>query len=354
MPKRRIKVIILMGGPSAEHEVSLATGRQILQHLDSRKYSAEPITITRTGKWILPPPAHPKIQTQNIMLVEALALKKITRNKKPDVVFIALHGKYGEDGTVQKLLEAAGIPYTGSGVLASARGMDKPRSLLIFKNAGIAVPDFFLLTKKECAAPSKITMQKIVKAFSLPVVIKPSDHGSSIGVSIVKKKINLEHALQEAARYSDKVMAQKFIHGREITCGILEEQPGKLMPLPPVEIVPRLGEFYDYASKYNEQGSDHFIPPPGLSPKTLRAIKDTACYAHMTLGCSGISRSDFILGKDKKLYILEINTIPGMTPTSLLPQAAHAAGIDFSKIIDIMIASALLKTKNRRSFQRRK
>lgn len=306
-----------MGGPPPEHEVSLNTGKEVCANLNTEKYLVSPLVIPKNGKWNLP-------------------------RVKPDVAFIAMHGAYGEDGTIQGLLETAKIPYTGSGVLASALGMNKPRSCAIFREAGLNVPEFKVimterlnLHNRDYRGPTSI---------GWPKVVKPANHGSSIGVHIVKNRKELHAGIHDAFRYSDRVMIQEFIKGREITCGVLEKN-NKLLPLPPMEILPKKGNFYDYKSKYDEGGSKHLIPPPGLSQKTIRAVQDAACRAHNVLGCYGMSRSDFILGDDGKLYILEINTIPGMTATSLLPEAAKAAGIDFFQLTDMLIVNALSKKR---------
>jgi len=337
-----------MGGPSAEHEVSLATGREVLANLDSKKYVALPVTITKTGQWLLPSDgdkATKKIgpkDTRVLTRMLAAAIGDIAAHKA-DVVFVALHGKYGEDGIVQGLLEALGMPYTGSGVLASALGMDKPRSLAVFREAGLAVPDFQVMQEINLRKNRNAVVQKLVQRFSLPLVIKPANHGSSVGVSIVKKIGDMARAIREAGKYSNRIIIQRFIRGRELTCGVLERPGEKLQALPPIEIIPKLAGFYDYQSKYADQGSDHIIPPPGMKPSMIKKIQDAAFRAHSAIGCSGMSRSDFILSEDGKLYILEINTIPGMTATSLLPQAAAAAGIPFPRLLNTIIRSALKK-----------
>lgn len=332
-----------MGGPSAEHEVSLHTGKQIIAHLDPNRYVAAPIIITKTCQWLVPLPAKelPKT-TEAVALPQALALKEVTE-QGVDVAFIALHGKYGEDGTIQGLLEALRIPYTGSKVLASALGMDKPRSLSVFRDSGLHVPAFRVIYQTELKRKAGELQRELIKEFSLPLVVKPSDHGSSIGVSIVRKAGDLPSAMRDAFRYSPEIMIQKFIDGRELTCGVIEKQNGKLLSLPPIEIVPKLGKFYDYKSKYGDGGSDHLIPPPNMPKNTLQSVQATAVLAHRAIGCAGMSRSDFILGKDGKLYILEINTIPGMTSTSLLPHAASAVDIPFPKLLDLLIKNALRK-----------
>ena len=352
MLRRKIKVAVLMGGPSEEHEVSLNTGRQILENLDPVKYIVEPVVITKKRRWLFSDPilkTPKKIERkiaaaslpQSRALAENSAVEKVAREKKADVVFIALHGKYGEDGTVQGLLEAVGLPYTGSGVLASALGMNKPRSLSVLRDAGLAVPEFRVLGAREVFEKrARFPASKLVHEFSLPLVVKPADHGSSIGVSIVKRARDVVPALHDAFRYCREAMVQRFIDGKELTCGVIEQ--GKtLRAFTPIEIVPRRGDFYNYASKYEDGGSDHFIPPRGVSKKILGRVRDAAVRTHKALGCRGMSRTDFILARDNTPYVLEINTIPGMTATSLLPQAASHDGVDFSQLLDIIIRRAL-------------
>lgn len=345
MAKQKIKVMVLMGGPSAEHEVSLATGAEILRHLDPKKYLVGQVTITKTGAWLLPKGVAvkslhvPRADSTPVIPTEAGDMAGTA-----DVVFVALHGKYGEDGTVQGMLESLGVPYTGSGVLASALGMDKPRSLALFRAAGLRVPDFQVMEKSESAARREQAMRRAVRRLGLPLVVKPADAGSSVGVAIVRKKSALAAAAAAAFRHADEIMIQKFVAGREMTCGVLERADGSLLPLPPIEIVPKKGEFYDYASKYADGGSDHIIPPPGVSTKKIREMQDAAMQAHRVTGCRGMSRTDFIMDKKGMLHILEINTIPGMTPTSLLPQAAAAMGITFPRLLDMLVESALQRT----------
>jgi len=338
---KRKNIIVLAGGPSSEHEVSLRTADEIIKHLDPKKYSAKKVVITKTGQWLMPRETIKLASTspRGLILPEKQAIDSF-RDKKIDAAFIAMHGEYGEDGKIQGLLDVAGIPYTGSGVLASALGMDKTRSLGLLKSAGFLAPEFFELNKKEAA---RRRYGAVSQKFKFPLVVKPADRGSSVGVSIVKGKKDFIAAVKNAEKFSKRVIVQKFIEGRELTCGVLEKR-GKLIALPPVEIKPKADKFYDYKSKYSEGGSEHIIPPKNLSANLLDFIKNRAVLAHQVLGCSGMSRSDFILGKDGKLYILETNTIPGMTKTSLLPEAASVAGISFSSLLDLIIASAFKKS----------
>lgn len=341
-----------MGGPPPEHEVSLNTGKQILANLDKKKYLPQPVMVTKTGQWLLPTTttSRPNLLKSNfnsyrsptsiVKLAEKSALGELV-HQKPDVAFIAMHGSYGEDGTIQGLLESIGLPYTGSGVLASALGMDKPKSLAIFKETGLNVPKFTVLTRPNLYSRDYRGSASIV---GWPKVVKPANHGSSVGVHIVRNSNEFKDGVEDAFKYSNRVVIQRFIRGREMTCGVLEDN-GKIFPLPPTEIIPKKCAFYDYKSKYDEGGSEHVVLPRNLSDRKIKQIQNAAVKAHSVLGCSGMSRSDFILGTDGKLYILEINTIPGMTRTSLLPEAARAADIDFPKLLDILITNALQKRR---------
>lgn len=291
-----------MGGPSSEYEVSLKTGRMILKSLDKKRYFVKSVLISKQGKW----PIKPEFLKKNF-----------------DLVFIAMHGEYGEDGTVQKILERFKIPYTGSDSRASKLGMDKLKAAEIFKKAGLKVP-----------------AEADLKHF--PVVIKPSDRGSSVGVSVVNSLEEMPAAIEEALKHSDCLVIQEFIRGRELTCGVLEIN-GRLIALPPTEIMPKGSRFFDFHAKYR-QGASLEITPARLPAALLRRVQLTALKAHKAIGAKGFSRVDMILS-DKpspKIYVLEINTIPGMTKTSLLPQQAKAMGISFPKLLDIIIDGVLL------------
>lgn len=309
-----------MGGPSAEHDVSLHTGKQVLGALNRKKYAVRSYRIPKTA------------------IAKSINISKF--KNFTDIVFIALHGEYGEDGRIQALLDVAQMPYTGSGVLASALAMDKMKSAEIFRAHRLVVPKQVAFCKREWQKEAAKIMQRIRK-LGLPVVIKPVDRGSSVGVSIVKDFEDLKISIKNAFKYSERAMAEEFIRGRELTCGVLEDpKSGEPFALLPIEIVPRAGAFYDYTSKYADGGSDHLIPPPGMPRSLVRHVQKDAVSAHKALGCRGMSRSDFIVRRGAP-YILEVNTIPGMTGTSLLPQAAHEAGIYFPKLLDQIIKSSL-------------
>jgi len=348
MRKAKIRVAVIMGGPSAEHEVSLKTGRKIIQTLAQEKYLIQPVVVTKDRKWLRPPlqnflssSSSAKNATEVLVPTpENQALREI-KTHGVDVVFIAMHGEFGEDGTIQGLLESIGLPYTGSGVLASALGMDKPRSLAIFRDAGLRVPDFFEAARTDWGPGAKSFKARALKAFGLPLVIKPANRGSSVGVDIVQDQSQIELAADSAFSFSDRIMLQKYVAGTEVTCGVIEAGD-KTIPLQPTQIVPKTATFFDYYSKYTP-GATEEVTPPRLPQNIIQTIQTTALRAHQSLGCSGMSRTDMILGDDSKLYVLEINTIPGMTETSLLPQAAQAVGISFPELLDLIIESGLKK-----------
>jgi len=303
MKNRRIAV--LMGGPSSEREISLKSGNCVLEALKEAQLNVTAFDVNRE-------------------LPDRLIKGKI------DLVFIALHGKPGEDGTIQGMLDILNIPYTGSGVLASALSMDKIASKRLFQIAGIPTAKFKAISKdKPCTAnPLK----------NFPVVIKPSTEGSTIGVSIVKKESEFKKALETAFRYDDNIMCEKYIDGKEIAIGILEEKA-----LPVIEIIPKSG-FYDFNAKYRKKLTD-FVVPAELQEEKSAQIKQIALNAHNVLGCTGMSRADMKLDSKLNPYVLEINTIPGLTETSLLPKAAQAAGISFMELCLRLLDLAIRKNE---------
>jgi D-alanine--D-alanine ligase len=311
-----------MGGQSSEHEISLASGRMILGALDKNKYRVLPVTISKKGEWQFGlEKTAPKLKIGD-------ALEELLR-RKVDCVFIALHGPFGEDGRIQAILELTGIPYTGSGVLASAMAMDKAATKKILAGAGILLPGHVVL--KEDYRPAEL------KNIKLPVVVKPLGQGSSVGISIVKKNKDLLRALQESFRFEPRAMVEEFIRGREITAAVLGNK--KPVALPLIEIRPRVSSFFDYRAKYEAGGSDEICPAP-VSRILTKKIQAMALKAHRILDCRGVTRSDFIL-EGNKPYFLEINTIPGMTRTSLVPQAAKKAGMPFPALLDELIKLAI-------------
>ncbi|MFH0712482.1 MAG: D-alanine--D-alanine ligase [Candidatus Jorgensenbacteria bacterium] len=319
---KKLRVAVLLGGPSAEHEVSLKSGEQVLKYLP-RHYEPLRVLIAKTGEWEIP-------------------VRKLKNHA--DVAFIALHGPYGEDGTVQEILESEGIPYTGSGARESALTMNKFLTSRYLREAGVNVPLDFLVTKSEWQNEPSVIIQKIKHYLGYPIVVKPNSNGSSVGVTIVLNEDQLTNAFVEAFNVSREAIIQEFIRGREVTCGVLDRgTPGTEFALLPTEIVPRVSRFFDYRAKYEEGGSDEVTPPRNLPDGIVKKIRDTALRVHRVLGSRGFSRVDMILDKNGELFVLESNTIPGLTAQSLIPKAAAASGITFSELIDRLIHAAFLK-----------
>jgi D-alanine-D-alanine ligase len=300
MKNKRIGV--LMGGLSAEREVSLKSGAAVHQALLGQGYDAVAIDVGRD-------------------LPGVLARERI------DAAFIALHGRYGEDGCVQGLLELMGIPYTGSGVLASALAMHKLYSKQAFSARGILTAPFCPFRRGETIGPGDLP-------FGLPLVVKPAQEGSSVGVSIVKREDELAPALEEAFRYDDIILVEQYIRGQEVQVGILEDSP-----IGAIEIVPKK-EFYDYEAKYTDGMAEHIFPAR-LSPVDYARTLETSLAAHRALGCSGYSRVDLLVTPAGGCYVLEVNTLPGMTALSLLPEiAAKGAGLSFEALVARILEAA--------------
>lgn len=333
-----------MGGKSPEHEISVISGQEVVRGLDKNKYEILPIVISKLGlTWKL---VSPKIilslkdvisykgTGKEITLVSEKEMSGVNDlDKKADVVFIAMHGPFGEDGTIQGMMELAGIAYTGSGVTASAIGMDKIMFRKIMLAEHLLIPKFVVMDKKE-----KNQFDKVKKLGKPPYFVKPYNQGSSVGASIAKNISELSKAIELAFEYSDKILVDEYIKGIELTCGVIGND--KPMALPVVEIVPK-NEFFDYESKYTESGADEIVPAR-ISKSIETMIKNLSLKVYEAIGAMGFARVDFILRR-KKLYILEINTIPGLTLMSLLPKEAKSAGISYPKLLDMIIGYAIKK-----------
>src|SRR3989338_2211127 len=320
---KKLKVGVLMGGLSAEHDVSLATCKNVMDNLDKTKYEPVSIKLTKTRRW----------------LVNGRLTNMAKAMKSCDLIFNALHGTFGEDGRVQALMEYYGTRYTGSGITASALAMDKLRSREIFKLAGFCVPKTLKIKKDEnCQARLNLFITKITK---LPVVVKPCSNGSSVGVKIISVKNSLAKAVDETFKLDKKVLVEEFIKGREITCGVLDNFNGQeTAALPVTEIIPVKGhKFFNYDAKY-KTGHCQEITPAQIDEATRDKVQEIAVRAHQLLGCRGYSRTDMMLRNDN-VYVLETNTLPGLTSHSLIPQAAKASGLTFSQLLDKIIDSSL-------------
>lgn len=306
---KKKKIGVMMGGLSREREISLRTGKAILKALIEKGYSACPIDVGQD-------------------IGEVLVKKKI------DCAFLALHGRFGEDGTVQGMLELMRIPYTGSGVLASALALHKIMAKKIFLYEKIPTPPFEVFGRVEIEKDSPRPV-----SLPLPVVVKPAREGSTIGVSIVRKQEELIPAFNEAGKYDEEILVEKFMGGSEITVGILED-----IPLPIVEIVPKSG-FYDYHSKYTKGETQYIIPARIPREKYLYA-QEISLKAFKALGCCGCARVYLMTDEEGSPFVIDVNTMPGMTEISLLPKAAEFAGIQFGDLVERILLGASLKIES--------
>jgi len=304
LKKKRIG--LLMGGMSSEREVSLMSGKAILQALLDLGYDARPVEADET-------------------LAEGL------RKEKIEVAFIGLHGALGEDGSVQGLLEMMRIPYTGSGILASALAMNKLVSRQIFMQNSLPVPRFLFLSHLPDGGVGRSSIP-----FAPPVVIKPCQEGSSVGVTIASKDPDISRAAEKAFGYGGGILIEEYIRGREIQVGILDD-----VALGAIEIVPKEG-FYDYAAKYTDGLADHFFPAP-IPRGDYQTALDLGLKAHRLLGCEGATRVDLLYRNPGEFFLLEVNSLPGMTPLSLLPEIAKGVGIPFSDLIERILLGARLR-----------
>ena len=305
------KIVVVMGGPSTEAEVSRRSGTAILEALKAKGYNAEGLEL------------NPATFANDIKASGA------------EFVFNALHGKFGEDGIIQGTLEMMGIPYTGSGVMAAAVTMDKVATKRFFMAEGIPTPKAHTYFRYEFK--KRDLTGEILQEFSVPVVVKASSQGSSIGVVIVEKAEELEAALSEAFKYDREVLVEEFIKGRELTVAVWGNEE-KQEALPIIEITTVTGR-YDYVTKYMVGASTHIIPAP-IPEEVTKKVKEIAIRAFAVCGCSGMARVDFMLGEDNQPYAIEVNTIPGMTETSLVPDAGRAAGIEFPELCARILAMA--------------
>jgi D-alanine-D-alanine ligase len=339
----KTRVIVVMGGPSGEHEVSVASGRMVADALRSG-YEVAALVIGRDGRWALKAPEDvpalaPRPQDTSLAPAETRqTIAGIQHLVDADVVFLALHGRFGEDGTLQGLLETIGLPYTGSGPLASALAMHKAKAKQLFVLHGLQVPRGILVTADQLRGDLDGVVRRALDQVGLPAVVKPNQGGSSLGAGLARGADELRAALVEAAWQDASVLVEEQLAGTEITCAVVETLDGVPEPLPLIEIVPHRGVFFDFASKYDSGGADEIVPAR-VSPEETRLLQETAVRAHQALGCEGFSRTDMFL-TDRGPVVLEVNTIPGMTPNSLLPKAAAAAGIPFPDLVDRLVKLA--------------
>lgn len=329
------KVTFLFGGPGDEHEVSCLTAKSALPAFEDR-FVLKPVFITKAGRWVVadnfvPAPrawtSAEALQTKLGVPME-MALNELDEDI-PDIVFIGLHGRLGEDGTLQTFLDAQGLIYTGSDAEASALAIDKPRVLELLQNEGIDVPEFLEVSS---ATPSSAA-EDFALFHQLPLVILPADSGSSVGVRIIRESGHLAEAIKEARKYSRRVLITKYIPGREVSGGVLATGEAEIVALPPTMLIPSSKhQFYDYEAKYTP-GETKEVTPPEMDQEIVGEIRNLARRVHLLVGADGYSRTDMIVAPDGKIFVLEINTLPGLTATSIIPQQAKAYGLTFGQFL---------------------
>ena len=340
---RRIRVAVVAGGRSSEHEISLASARSVLEALDPERYETTTIAIGRDGRWALEGPSNSLLQGGAEGVAETLP---VLADSKPaealgavDVVLPVLHGPFGEDGTVQGLLELAGVPYVGAGVAASALCMDKDLFKAVLRDRGIPVARNATLRLGD----------EIRNPFGYPVFVKPARLGSSVGISKAHDEAELEAAVALARRHDEKVLVEEFVAGTEVECGVL----GNVRPAPLAsvvgEIVPH-AEWYDYAAKYDTGGSD-IIVPARIPEETAARVQELAVDSFIATECEGMARVDFFVREDGEVVVNEINTIPGFTSTSVYARLFEASGISYSALLDRLIELALERHERRSSLE---
>lgn len=352
---KKIRVAVLFGGKSAEHEVSLQSAKNVIDAIDREKYEVVLIGIDHDGKWYLNELSHfllhdknPKMirlarGKDNLALIPGAAAQRLINISRAegigtiDVVFPVLHGPFGEDGTVQGMLKLADIPFVGAGVLGSAVGMDKDVMKRLLRDSGIPQVKFLSFNFSEV---DSITYKMIEDKLGIPCFVKPANLGSSVGISKVHNSSEFALAVKNAFRFDTKILIEQFVKGREIECSVLgNEKPIASLP---GEVIAQ-HEFYDYEAKYIDEEGALFEIPARLDPKMVKKIQQIAVKSFKVLCCSGMARVDFFISENDKVFVNELNTIPGFTKISMYPKLWQASGISYSELIDRLIQLALEK-----------
>lgn len=353
----RIRVAVLMGGPSSEHDVSLRGGANVVDALDRKRYEVRPVLITREGRWRVsakaieagkPPKGSRQAPGFDPLSPDAPwkdeegpweALGELA-SWKTDVALPILHGRFGEDGVIQACLATAGIRFAGSGVRGSALAIDKIRTKEVLSFHGVATSPFRVVTREDLARGRQTVAQEACTALGTPLVVKDPLGGSSLEVRICDDAKQAALAFETLGPAADRLLVEQFVAGREMTAGVLDDRErGRPLALPLVELKPKSSRFFDYREKYDTEGATE-ICPVVVPAETEAAGRATGLRVHALLGLRGISRTDLILKEDGRFVVLEVNTMPGMTSRSLIPKAAAAAGIDFAGVIERLIRTA--------------
>jgi len=353
--ERRIRIAVVYGGRSTEHGVSVVSAGSVIAALDPDKYEVLPVGITPSGQWMLTDASPETLQITGRSLPEVEKGTAVVLPADPtahslvayepgaavqflesvDVVFPVLHGRFGEDGTIQGMLEMAGIPYVGAGVFASAAGMDKEFTKILLRAAGLEVGRYIVLRRDRPF--SSVDVQHL----GLPIFVKPARAGSSVGITKVTEWGDLDDALETAFAHDAKVLVEAAVGGREVECGVLENPAGLPQASVPAEIrLVRGHDWYDFEAKYLDDACEFDIPAD-LTPEVTAKVQEAACRAFTALDCAGLARVDFFIARDDRVIVNEINTMPGFTHISMFPQMWAASGVDYRTLVDRLVAAAL-------------
>ncbi len=353
--QQKINLAVIFGGQSGEHEVSLSSARAVINNLDTNKYQIIPIAITKKGNWLIGEKGEQYLKDNADKIGKEGAISEeesqnlVAENKKErnllnyaegeipenriNLVFPLVHGPYGEDGRLQGMLDMLGMKYVFSGVLAQALGMNKAKAKIIAKDQGVGVAQDLVVNKND------YEIEAVLAKIKLPIVVKPVALGSSVGISIAKNKKELKQGIEDAFQYGSEIILEKYISGREFTVTIMGGENPHVLAI--TEIIPLISEFYDYKAKYEEGGSKH-ICPAEIPLELENKLKQEALKTFKAIGCRDLARTDFMYDENKKeTYFIDINTIPGMTATSLAPEAAKKADMQFGDFLDKLITNAL-------------
>ncbi len=360
--ERKLRVGVVFGGRSGEHEVSLTSAKSVMDAMDKNKYEVVPIGITKSGQWLAgsdihrrlldAAAGHPLLANEADELApteaaEALALG-VANTGPLDVIFPVLHGTFGEDGTVQGFFELLDLPYVGAGVLGSAVGMDKAIAKDVFRAHGLPIVSHRVFLRRQWQAEPETVLAECESAMVYPMFVKPANLGSSVGIHKAHNPAELQAGLDDAARYDRKLIVEQGLEAREIEVSVLgNDEPIASVP---GEIVPSK-EFYSYAAKYLEESSELLIPAP-ISHEHAEMIRQLAILSYQVLDCAGLARCDFLLEKQTgEIFINEVNTMPGFTPISMYPKLWEASGISYSELIDRLIELALERFEDKQQSQ---
>ena len=366
---KKLRIGVIFGGRSGEHEVSIRSARSVIEAIDKTKYDVVPIAITKEGNWLgpasaahlLPKETQRKLstnvlnnKTQDVALLGDPSRSGLMRldsreqtTERLDVIFPVLHGTYGEDGTLQGLLEMASMPFVGCGTLASACGMDKVTMKALFKEAGLPICAHTWFRRAEWEADPNKIQRRVGREIGFPSFVKPANLGSSVGVSKAIDQKSFAGAVDLAARYDRKIIVEELVDGREIECAVMgNDEPRASLPGEYV-IHEESARFLDYTEKYSSTGNVEFIVPARISKAVIQKIQAMAATAYKAIDASGLSRVDFFLKKDGELLVNEINTLPGLTDVSGFPKMWEATGMSFTRVIDQLIQFALERNRER-------